>query len=528
MTQYLAFILRGLTSDSATRYYDLNESQESSAETLALSLSSTTSSPIQQQLLLHQLLKCLFLRRLEEEGHDFKESLPSFVWFRHFKDGEQFDTSHQMARTFTHFAHIIKMIALRELLLDGLGPERLAINLLEMFVKQAQPTPYGWCRGTNSQVSADVMSQNGRPIITMLSDDGEFFQYREKVHSHADAPLMVQAMFAKAENLLLEIFQEARMGAAELPKHTVITDRLREESMRYSAFDDPRNPFKGTRWNFLKGLSENPKYCKVCGKENVWDLINVRILLQKIFLFTRLFATLEYLTSPGPPRATELLKSFYRNPSGRLRNLSFISNIAVVFAEYCKNSCRTGTEKTRPHGLPRRMGVMVIWWLGMLRPAEAYLTPMIHPDIPLDVIHTESAHRTFFSGGRAILPKDISYELAWWTWYYLGERYGVASMRHFLVHTIREKVDNHSLVEVAKKRIANGSATEELAAHNTERGATTYAIAHNTKGAMTHSEILAYLTISDVYHEHMGVKGGEVFHPLGEPTPALNTGSNSR
>lgn len=468
-----------------------------------------------QHMALHQLLLSLFSEIPHSKAH---HPVTAFVWFRHIKNGVHYPGIMAIPSILSQLQYGIRVTVLREIMdrhkqsTSNAHVDDLATELLPL-VELGRNTVFGWVRNINTVISQAARATAGRPMIQWLSDDGEEFSFEGHPLSHTKICNLVQAMVAKLEESFSQLLTLANLSLGDLPPWERLCDNVSNEDPGYSVFNDPRNQFGSSRRLFLNQLALNPDFCHRVGKRLEWNLDAARTILRSIEEFACLLLAVEYMTGGGPPRGSELCASLYQNLGSRARTLTVAGDVLVNFAGHGKTAEHHAVEASFARAVPRRVAYIQFIFLLIIRPVDEFLSLKVHNPVSEEELKLLSQSHIYYVNRRLLTTRDISRILRRWTeeWFDLPRGWGIGKMRHILIDVGHDRVVMSPRYRTAQDQIKVPESIDLQAGHSTMVATSTYAIPEGGRRYMSPRELHGWITLSDIYHEHFGIKGDRIF-----------------
>jgi len=376
-------------------------------------------------------------------------------------------------------------------------PEKRAWKKLGRYVKEGRYTAFNSIRQVLHLASAIAYGTTGMPQIEWLDDDhrrasinGKAVQL-EDIGKFVFERLEAAKIILEKEVMFGHKFEEFGFTSAK------VVDALRNRKIKYSFIDNAENGFVKFKDKLLQTLLDDPligpQFVKrVRGGRVEWNKDGCKRWLKRTKAFLETMAVLIHILYGQPARAEELATVMIKNHINAMRGIYWSRGQLMIAISYNKTRSTNGKDKVIARFLPEEVGDLLVKYLSLVRPLEAFIAEQIECE------GYENYEKLLFT----------DYERAW-----DGKRlseifkremneWGPASMGF---------QEYRQLANLWMKTLLKGVELEEdvrdhQSGHNSETAAMRYGITSEDMNELTPEKLLAFFYASQDWHRLLGFK----------------------
>jgi len=378
--------------------------------------------------------------------------------------------------------------------------EKQAWKKLGKFVKEGRYTAFNSIRQVLHLASAIAYGTSGMPQIEWLDDDhikasinGKAVELDDISRFVLDRVEAAKTVLEK-EILLGHDFEDFGYTSAK------IVDVLRNTQIEYSFIDSGDNGFVKFKDKLTETLLNDPlikgQFVKrVRGGKVEWNKDGCKRWLKATRSFLEKMAVSIHIAYGQPARAEELATVMIKNQINGMRGLYWVRGRLAIVIGYNKTRSTNGKDKLIARFLPEEIGDLLVKYLALVRPAEAFIAEQIECD------GFENYEKMLFT----------DYERAWdgnrLSEIFMREmnEWGPASMGFQEYRQIANLWMKKHLKEVKVEE----DVLDHQAGHNSETAEARYGITSEDMDKLTPDKLVAFFHASQQWHRLLGFKVGE-------------------
>jgi len=260
--------------------------------------------------------------------------------------------------------------------------EKQAWKKLGKFVKEGRYTAFNSIRQVLHLASAIAYGTSGMPQIEWLDDDHnkasingkavELDDIKEFVHDRIEA---AKAVLEK-EILLSHEFEEFGYTSAK------IIDILRNTQIGYSFIDSGDNGFVKFQDKLMETLLNDrlikSQFVKIIRDGRIeWNKDGCKRWLKATRSFLEKMTMAIHISYGQPARAEELATVMIKNQLNGMRGIYWSRGRLMIIIGYNKTRSTNGKDKLIARYLPVEVGDLLVKYLALVRPVEAFIAEQI-------------------------------------------------------------------------------------------------------------------------------------------------------
>jgi len=373
--------------------------------------------------------------------------------------------------------------------------EKQAWKKLGKFVKEGRYTAFNSIRQVLHLASAIAYGTSGMPQIEWLDDDHIKASINGKAVELDDISKFVLDRVEAAKSVLeKEIllghgFEDFGYTSAK------IMDVLRNTQIGYSFIDSGDNDFVKFKDKLTETLLNDPlikgQFIKrVRGGKVEWNKDGCKRWLKTTRAFLEKMVVAIHIGYGQPARAEELATVMIKNQLNGLRGIYWSRGRLMIMIGYNKTRSTNGKDKLIARFLPEEVGDLLVKYLALVRPMEAFIAEQIECD------GFENYEKMLFT----------DYERVW-----DGKRLSEIFMREMNEHG-PASIGFQEYRQIAtlwmrkhlKKIKLEEDVLDHQAGHNSETAGARYAITSDDMDQLTPEKLLGFFDASRQWHRLLG------------------------
>jgi len=378
--------------------------------------------------------------------------------------------------------------------------EKQAWKKLGKFVKEGRYTAFNSIRQVLHLASAIAYGMSGMPQIEWLDDDHIKASINGKAVELDDISKFVldrveaAKIVLEKEILLGHDFEDFGYTSAK------IVDVLRNTQIGYSFIDSGDNGFVKFKDKLMETMLNDPlikpQFIKrVRGGRVEWNKDGCKRWLKATRAFLEKMVVAIHIAYGQPARAEELATVMIKNQINGMRGLYWSRGRLMIVIGYNKTRSTNGKDKLIARFLPEEVGDLLVKYLTLVRPAEAFIAEQIECD------GFENYEKMLFT----------DYERAW-----DGKRLSEIFMREMnewgpasMGFQEYRQIANLWMKKHLKEIKLEEDVLDHQAGHNSETAEARYGITSEDMDKLTSDKLLAFFHASQQWHRLLGFKVGE-------------------
>jgi superfamily II DNA helicase RecQ len=378
--------------------------------------------------------------------------------------------------------------------------EKKAWKKLGKFVKEGQYTPFNSIRQVLHLASAIAYSTSGMPQIEWLDDDHNRASINGKAVELDDIKNFVQDRVKAAktvlENEILLGHDVKEFGYTSAK----IVDVSRNPRIGYSFIDSEDNDFVKSKDKLMEKLLDDPltkpQFVKrVRGGRVEWNKDGCLRWLKTTQSFLEKMSVAIHITYGQPARAEELATVMIKNQLNGMRGIYWSRGKVLIVIGYNKTRSMNGKDKLIARFLPDEVGVLLVKYLALVRPMEAFIAEQIECD------GFENYEKMLFTDYNRIWDGRRLSEI------FMREmnKWGPASMGFQEYRQLANLWMKKHLKEVKLEE----DVRDHQSGHNSETADTRYGITSEDMDKLTSEKLLQFFYASQQWHRLLGFNIGD-------------------
>jgi hypothetical protein len=370
-----------------TEEYPFDEKQSAAAHELREAVDAEEVNDETVKGAIHRLGLALFCkkRRNISKG-DFACPVYRFLVISSIKEGGSFMQESDITNIIAKLQWTCRAMIYEEMLrMMEMTTEKRAWKQLGKYIKEGQYTAFNSLRQVMHLASAIAYSTSGMPQIEWLDDDHnkasingkavELDDIKNFVHNRAEA---VKTVLEK-EVLLGHDFEDFGYTSAK------IMDVFRNPRIGYSFIDSEDNGFVKFKDELMEELLNDPlvkqQFVKrVRGGRVEWNKDGCKTWLNATRKFLETLSVAIHISYGQPARAEELATVMIKNQRYGLRGIYWSRGRVLIVIGYNKTRSGNGKDKLIGRYLPKEVGDLLVKYLSLVRPMEAFIAEQIECD----------------------------------------------------------------------------------------------------------------------------------------------------
>jgi RecQ family ATP-dependent DNA helicase len=375
--------------------------------------------------------------------------------------------------------------------------EKQAWKKLGKFVKEGRYTAFNSIRQVLHLASAIAYGTSGMPQIEWLDDDHVKASINGKAVELDDIQRFVLDRVEAAktvlekEILLGHKFEEFGYTCGK------IMDMLRNTQIGYSFIDSGDNGFVKFKDKLMEmllndSLIKGQFIKRVRGGKVEWNKDGCKRWLKATRAFLEKMAVSIHIGYGQPARAEELATVMIKNQVNGMRGIYWSRGQLMIVIGYNKTRSTNGKDKLIARFLPEEVGDLLVKYLTLVRPAEAFIAEQIECD------GFENYEKMLFT----------DYERAW-----DGKRLSEIFMREMnesgpasMGFQEYRQIANLWMKKHLKEIKLEEDVLDHQAGHNSETAEARYGITSEDMDKLTPEKLLGFFHASQQWHRLLGFK----------------------
>lgn len=458
---------------------------------------------------IHQLGLALFCkkRRNISKG-DFACPVYRFLVISSIKEGGSFMQESDITNIIAKLQWTCRAMIYEEMLwMMETTTEKQAWKQLGKYVKEGRYTAFNSIRQVMHLASAIAYGTSGMPQIEWLDDEHNRASINGKAVELNDIQNFVQDRVEAAktvlekEILLGHDFEEFGFTSAKT------VDVLRNTKIGYSFIDSEDNGFIKFTDKLMKKLLDDPlskpQFVKrVRGGRIEWNKDGCKRWLKTTRAFLEKMSVAIHITYGQPARAEELATVMIKNQVYGMRGIYWSRGRVLIVIGYNKTRSTNGKDKLIGRYLPKEVGDLLVKYLTLVRPMEAFIAEQIECD------GFENYEKMLFTDYGRIWDRRRLSEI------FMREmnEWGPASMGFQEYRQLANLWMKKHLKEVKLEE----DVRDHQSGHNSETAETRYGITSEDMDKLTPEKLLQFFYASQQWHRLLGfnIRDDEVIRKI--------------
>ena len=382
--------------------------------------------------------------------------------------------------------------------------EKQAWRQLGRFIKEGDYTAFNSIRQIMHLASAIAYGTSGMPQIEWLDDDYQRACINGKAVELDDIRKFVldrtkaAKMQLEKEILFGHEFKEFGYTSAK------VMDVLRNRKIGYSFIDSPENGFIKFKDKLMETLLNDPRISpffvkRVRGGRIEWNKDGCEKWLKRTKAFLETLMPTIHITYGQPSRGEELATIRVKNQLNGMRGVYMSRGLVMILVSYSKTRSTTGKDKLVARFLPKEVGDLLVKYLSLVRPMEAFIAEQIESE-GFDKYEKMlfADHEKSWNGGR--LGDIFKRQMNDWG----PVAMGLAEYRQLAKAFMRENM-KHRFEDDDEE-----DARDHQSGHTSRMAGMRYGIAASDLDCLTSDKLLAFFRASREWHRLLGFKGDEM------------------
>jgi len=477
--------------------YPFDQKQKAAAQELREAIDAEEIDDERVKEAIHQLGLTLFCKKRRNIGKgDFSCPVYRFLVCSSIMEGGSFMQESDITNIIAKLQWTCRAMIYEEMLrMMETMTEKQAWKKLGKFIKEGRYTAFNSIRQVLHLASAIAYGTSGMPQIEWLDDNHNRASINGKAVELVDIQdfvfdrLEAAKTILEKEVLLGHEFEEFGYTSAK------IVDILRNTRIDYSFIDSSDNGFVKFKDKLMETLLNDPliksQFIKaVRGGRIEWNKDGCKRWLKASRSFLEKLAVAIHITYGQPARAEELATVMIKNQLNGMRGIYWSRGRIVIIIGYNKTRSTNGKDKLIARYLPKEVGDLLVKYLTLVRPMEAFIAEQIECD------GFENYEKMLFT----------DYERVW-----DGKRLSEIFMREMNDHGPASmgfqeyrQIATLWMREHLKKLKLEADLLDEQAGHNSETAEARYAITSEDMDKLTSEKLLAFFYVSEQWHRLLG------------------------
>src|SRR5579871_609795 len=260
--------------------------------------------------------------------------------------------------------------------------EKAAWKKVGKYVKEGRYTAFNSLRQVMHLASGITYNSPSLPQVQWLDDDYTKASINGKVVTFENIKSFVHERLESAESMLKRDilfghdFKEFGYSCSK------VVDVLRQRKVGYSFVDSMDNGFVKFKHKLLEVLLKDPLVCplfikRVRGRTVEWNKDGCKKWLKRTKAFLEIMMVVMHVSYGQPARAEELAATLIKNQILGMRSVYWCRELVMLGISYSKTRSASGKDKLVARFLPEEVGDVLVKYLALVRPMEAFIAKQI-------------------------------------------------------------------------------------------------------------------------------------------------------